>query len=87
MLNFTQDYKLAVKELLDQGLSNSDQEVINAMYTAKMRKPHYIKIKPYMCHQGQLGLHGSDARYFCLGYVCKNAWERRAPQPGLVRKS
>ncbi|RUS89711.1 hypothetical protein EGW08_002529 [Elysia chlorotica] len=87
MLNFTRDYKLAVKELLDQGLSNTDQEVINAMYTGKMRKPHYIKIKAYLCHQGQLGLYGPDARYFCLGYVCKHAWEKRVPQPVPLRKS
>lgn len=79
MLNFTRDYKLAVKELLDQGLSNTDQEVIYAMYSAKMRKPHYMKIKPYICHPGQLGLRGSDSRYFCLGYVCKKAWEKRVP--------
>lgn len=87
MLNFTRDYKLAVVELLKQGLSNSDQEVINAMYTGKMRKPHYIKIKPYLCHEGQLGLHGADSRYFCLGYVCKQAWEKRVPQPGPVKRS
>ncbi|KAH9504074.1 hypothetical protein Btru_067678 [Bulinus truncatus] len=79
MLNFTRDYKEAVKELLDQGLSNSDQEVIYSMYSAKMRKPHYTKIKPYLCHRGQLGLFGSASRYFCLGYVCKNAWEKRVP--------
>ncbi|BFZ02972.1 hypothetical protein BsWGS_06011 [Bradybaena similaris] len=79
MLNFTRDYKIAVKELLDQGLSNTDQEVIYAMYSAKMRKPHYMKIKPYICHQGQLGLRGADSRYFCLGYVCKKAWEKRVP--------
>ncbi|KAK7004619.1 hypothetical protein BgiMline_006151 [Biomphalaria glabrata] len=79
MLNFTRDYKMAVKELLDQGLSNTDQEVINAMYSAKMRKPNYIKIKTYMCHQGQLGLYGAESRYFCLGYVCKYAWEKRVP--------
>lgn len=79
MLNFTRDYKEAVKELLDQGLSNTDQEVIYAMYSAKMRKAHYIKIKTYLCHPGQLGLFGPASRYFCLGYVCKNAWDKRVP--------
>ncbi|CAG5118847.1 unnamed protein product [Candidula unifasciata] len=82
MLNFTKDYRQAVKELLDQGLSNTDQEVIYAMYSAKMRKPHYIKVRPYLCHPGQLGLYGADSRYFCLGYVCKNAWEKRVPHVG-----
>ena len=77
MLQFSRDYKQAAEELLDQGLSNSDQEVINAMYTKDMIKPHYIKIQPYACHEGQYGLHYTDAQYFCLGYACKDAWKKR----------
>ena len=77
MLNFSRDYKQAAEELLDQGLSNSDQEVINAMYTKEMIKPHYIKIQPYVCIESQYGLYGPDAKYFCLGYACKDTWEKR----------
>lgn len=79
MLNFTRQYKEAVEYLLDQGLSNSDQEVIFSMYSVQMRKEEHVKIKTYLCYQGQLGLTGADSRYFCLGYVCKNAWEKRVP--------
>ncbi|XP_005103430.1 uncharacterized protein LOC101853400 [Aplysia californica] len=79
MLNFTREYKQAVSDLLKEGLSNSDQGVIYAMYTARMRRQNQVKVKTYLCHQGQLGLYGSDSRYFCLGYVCKNAWEKRVP--------
>ena len=61
------------------GLSNSDQSVIYAMNTAKLKRAHQVKIKTYLCHQGQLGLFGSDSRYFCLGYVCKDAWNKRVP--------
>ena len=77
MLKFSRDYKQAAEKLLDQGLSNSDQEVINSMYTKEMIKPSYIKIQPYTCEEGQYGLHEADAQYFCLGYASKDTWEKR----------
>jgi len=79
MMKFISVYKETVNDLLKEGLSNSDQSVIYAMYTTKRRKVDQVKIKTYLCHNGQLGLFDSDSRYFCLGYVCKNAWEKRVP--------
>lgn len=79
MLNFTRQYEETFEELLKKGLANSDQEVIFSMYSVQMRKKSQVKVKTYLCYQGQLGLTGSDSRYLCLGYVCKNAWEKRVP--------
>ncbi|XP_067678462.1 uncharacterized protein [Haliotis asinina] len=75
---FVQQYKWTVETLLKDGLSNSDQQVIYAMFSTSMQQRYnkkQIKIQSYMCHQGQLGLYGPDARYFCLGFLCKNIWE------------
>ena len=75
--NFTQQYRASVEEFLDMGLMNTDKQVIYAMYSSTRKFRKYAKmIKPYMCHQGQLGLHGSDTQYYCLGFVCKNMWDR-----------
>ncbi|XP_035829830.1 uncharacterized protein LOC101857544 isoform X2 [Aplysia californica] len=77
MLKFTQDYQAAVEELLHRGLSNTDQEVIASMYSPEMLKEDYIKVQTFRCDQGQMGLFGPDARYLCLGYLCRHEWQKR----------
>ncbi|KAK6179286.1 hypothetical protein SNE40_011681 [Patella caerulea] len=72
---FVQVYKKSVESLLDKGLANTDEHIIYAMYTQKMKQPDRVKIHAYRCHQGQLGLMGKDAYYYCLLYLCKYTWE------------
>ncbi|XP_071118238.1 protein HtrL-like [Haliotis cracherodii] len=75
---FVQQYKWTVEALLKDGLANTDQQVIYAMFSTPMRHRYnkkQIKIHSYTCRQGQLGLYGPDSRYFCLGFLCKNIWE------------
>ncbi|KAK7508429.1 hypothetical protein BaRGS_00000668 [Batillaria attramentaria] len=76
VLNFTTHYKQTVDRLLKDDLSSGDEQTIYLMYSTPLRKPKQVKIKTYMCHDGQLGLYGRDTRFLCLGYVCKNAWDK-----------
>lgn len=83
LVNFTSLYKHTVERLLKDGLACGDEQVIYLMYSTLLRKPKQVMIKTYMCHEGQLGLYGRDTRFLCLGYVCKNSWDKiHKPGPG-----
>lgn len=76
VLNFTLHYKEMVNQLIKDDLSSGDEQTIYLMYSTPRRKLKQAKIKTYMCHEGQLGLYGRDTRFLCLGYVCKNNWDK-----------
>jgi hypothetical protein len=77
LVNFTRDYRATVEHLLlKDELSCGDEQALYLMYSTPLRKPKQVMIKTYMCHEGQLGLHGMDTRTLCLGYVCRNSWEK-----------
>ena len=74
LLNFTTVYKQTVEQLLKDGLSGGDEQVIYLMYSTPMRRRKKVMVKTYMCIEGQLDLYGRDTRYLCLGYICRNTW-------------
>ncbi|BFZ21471.1 hypothetical protein BsWGS_24510 [Bradybaena similaris] len=77
MWTFSESYKLTLKQLLDEGLSSTDQQVIGAMYSPRFIKRQQVQIVAYSCKDGQFGLYSTDIVYFCLGYICKDAAEKR----------
>ncbi|CAG5121508.1 unnamed protein product [Candidula unifasciata] len=77
MLKFSESYKMILDELLHEGLASTDQQVIGAMYSPGFIKRQRVDIVGYSCHDGQFGLYSSDVIYFCLGYICKDAAEKR----------
>ncbi|BFZ21473.1 hypothetical protein BsWGS_24512 [Bradybaena similaris] len=77
MWKFSESYKLTVNELVDEGMSSTDQQVIGAMYSPRFIKRQQVQIVTYTCQDGQFGLYSSDVVYFCLGYICKDAAEKR----------
>ncbi|XP_076462515.1 uncharacterized protein LOC143294880 [Babylonia areolata] len=76
LTNFTLLYQETVARLLKAELSGGDEQIIFLMYSTPLRKPKQVMIKTYMCHEGQLELYGRDTRFLCLGYVCRNAWNK-----------
>ncbi|XP_059156908.1 uncharacterized protein LOC131941601 [Physella acuta] len=70
---FITSYKYVSQELIKAGMSSTDQQVIGAMYSPQFRHLQKVDIQGYSCVDGQFGLDGSDADYFCLSYACKEA--------------
>ncbi|CAG5121506.1 unnamed protein product, partial [Candidula unifasciata] len=77
MMKFAQSYTLMANELIDKGMSSTDQQVIGAMYSPEYIKRQQVDIVAQECYEGQFGLYGLDVIYFCLGHVCKEAAEKR----------
>ncbi|XP_059156886.1 uncharacterized protein LOC131941584 [Physella acuta] len=73
---FITSYKYVSQELIKAGMSSTDQQVIGAMYSPQFRHLQKVDVQTYSCVNGQFGLHNSDALYFCLSYICKEAGER-----------
>lgn len=76
VLNLTLNYRQTVEKLLKKELSASDEQIIYIMFSAPLRKHVKLHLKTFLCHDGQLDLFGRDARFLCLGYVCRNAWNK-----------
>ncbi|CAG5133365.1 unnamed protein product, partial [Candidula unifasciata] len=75
MMRFAQSYTLMVNELIDMGMSSTDQQVIGAMYSPEHIDQQQVDMAEYSCHDKQLGLY--DILFFCLGYICKDTAEKR----------
>ncbi|KAL8607184.1 hypothetical protein ACOMHN_009578 [Nucella lapillus] len=76
LTNFTARYRDTVLTLLKRDLSAGDEQVLYLMYSTPLRRAGQVRVKAYMCHEGQLGLRGRDTRFLCLGYVCRNTWSK-----------
>ncbi|CAG5121510.1 unnamed protein product [Candidula unifasciata] len=77
MMRFAQSYTLMVNELIDMGMSSTDQQGIGAMYSPEYIDQQQVDMAEYSCHDGQFGLYGPDVTFFCLGYICKDTAEKR----------
>ncbi|CAL1534256.1 unnamed protein product [Lymnaea stagnalis] len=75
---FITSYKKTVQALLASNMSSTDEQVYGAMYSPQFRKDQKVGIAVYTCKDGDYGLHGSDALWFCLPYVAKEAAELRS---------
>lgn len=69
LLLFIQDYKLAVDYLLKMNLMNSDQQVLYAMYSAKLSFLPRIPIQTFF-NASSLKKQ-TDDRWFFLGKICQ----------------
>lgn len=68
ILKFHDQYKDAVKRYLGQGLINSEQQILYAMYTTQERQKHPIAIKLHLYIPGQRKVINDDP-WFYLGYL------------------
>ena len=63
ILQFATDYKSFVRRLLKLGLSNTDQQMIAAMYSQTMKSERRVQLQTYKCGQDE---------WFCLGYTARD---------------
>ncbi|XP_005089631.1 uncharacterized protein LOC101862385 isoform X2 [Aplysia californica] len=84
---FISAYRSAVDRLLDQGLADTDQQVLASMYSPPMAHQQEVTLSTYSCPRGSFGLFGHGYLYFCLPYICKESAEChkqfRLPENGL----
>ncbi|CAG5116831.1 unnamed protein product, partial [Candidula unifasciata] len=66
--------------LLDQGLADTDQQVITSMYSPGMAAKQKVEIMTYACPRGSFGLFGYSYLYFCLPYICRASAECKSRQ-------
>ncbi|CAL1527685.1 unnamed protein product [Lymnaea stagnalis] len=72
---FITAYRNTARELLAQGLADTDQQVIASMYSPDMASKQKIDIMTYSCPRGSFSLYGHAYLYFCLPYICKASAE------------
>ncbi|BFZ01368.1 hypothetical protein BsWGS_04406 [Bradybaena similaris] len=77
---FIISYQKTSKILLDQGLADTDQQVITSMYSPDMAGNQKVEIMTYACPRGSFGLFGYSYLYFCLPYICRASAECKSRQ-------
>ncbi|GFO12073.1 protein htrl [Plakobranchus ocellatus] len=82
MQEFITSFKAAQDELLEHDMISSDMHTISAIYTPQMVKRGPPEAKAYICRDGWFGIRGTDTKYGCLAFLCKEAAETRAKRKG-----
>jgi len=63
MRSYIRDYRRAVTDLIDLGLASTDQQVLMALYSGRLRTQPNVKVTTFEC---------VDEKWFCSGYSCFN---------------
>ena len=65
---YVHDYRSAVKDLLAQNMTSTDQQVIASLHSRKLPTQPSVEIKEHTCKRQS---------WFCMAYKCKEEAEKR----------
>ena len=77
MVQYISDYRSAVKDLLDENMASTDQQVVAALYSRTLRTKPSVDLTLHRCEKHPISHPDYIDFWFCIAYKCKKAAEAR----------